>query len=61
MRWNSLFSVSEVLALAVEGEGGKGREVAEVLEGVGLGVKGFGVRGDWVGMELAWAQLVLRP
>lgn len=61
MRWNSLFSVSEVLALVAEGEGGKGREVAEVLEGVGLGVKGLGVRGDGVGMELACAQLVLRP
>ena len=48
-----MFSVSRVLAVLDEGEGGKGREVAEILEGVGLGVKGFGVREDEVGMELA--------
>ncbi len=52
MRWNSLFSVPEMLAGLSEGEGGKGREVAEVLEVVGLGVKGFGAREGGVGGEL---------
>ncbi len=46
VRWNSLFSVSEVLTVEAEGEGGKGREVAEILEGIGLGVKGFEDRED---------------
>jgi len=48
VRWNSLFSVSEALAVEAEGEGGKGREVAEILKGIGLGVEGFEDREDEV-------------
>ena len=37
-----------------EGEGGKGRDADEVVNGVGFDVNGLGVRGVVVGMEVVW-------
>ena len=53
MRWNALVD-SLRLDSAEEGGDVYGSSVGDVLEGVGFGVKGLGVRGEVVVIVVAW-------